>query len=1681
MLGTELGLKTAIHEFTHPALVALKKVNPEMFGRMMELAPQLPGFQELKASEEYGHLAENEIEMEAWCRLMEGWGSEKFRSQVPAKIYEEVNELVKRFAAQFGENVLGIRNFTPAMMAGWTINDYLDAVGGEMMSGRKFGADAALTAADAAKGFLASVEGGGELDRLDVIGAPPVKVKPVKPVKLGGAKDACEVLKKIVGTKDVRQELRYVHVEAGTMVATSRRSLLAAPAPKGLKDGDYLNGVPENGVAFPDWRAVFPDTKNFQRMVVANGGTELGAINFADQLGVKGKLYAKGGHGVSVEIGGQRYSARYLKDMLEAMYKLGAEKVELYTEKEIGKFVRPMVLKAKSERGELIGALMPIRNGNEHDTRIDLKASQPRFAIGGLTSGNEWVSRNAEERLAQGWTFNPKGLTKEELRALAAVVPERHHTSMQSGSRAERNDTILEAMYPPNYADTYWPQFVKQFGGNKEALARIRKALYLIYGGDTNNKARWLKLDAPQFENIPKMDKAAADKRNAEFYKQEQEVYKARQARNKELGYPAYKDDPEWQRLDAEYNRIRQERLSPSAEQTARFNAMAEQRAARAATQDERFEQYRAERIAQGEAELARVAKEYGVEYKTEDGQIRFSMATRVYNPDARVKIVDGRKEPAFINLTTAELRHYLQDKYQGKEVEITSDNTIVLFTGEGLKSALKKRDTHKRTLHVLDELVRDSHYTRYEPNDGQAKHKSVNGQFVYTTALRLSDGVYGVELKLDLPKSDPDKTYFKGQTVKMKIADAVLSAGPRSVEPLPANTSGASAAETIRLGDIVSTPTSISYSGAKSQAESFKFSRPITPAEDTAYMDAVKRGDMETAGRMVREAATREMPNTKVVGDDREPLKVYHATDNDFTVFDKRRLGEFTDKNAVDDAAKQLARLGFWFNEKDLHKQIWAKKAVGAYLNITNPYDTSLDELWRELREQKAESFVSDLKAWGYDGIVLDDSEFGGKSFVAFEPNQIKFADPVTYDDAGNVISLSQRFNDRNADLRFARAGEGERKSRFVAGKVRVITPPEGMGEQEPGILAASVELANRETPPAMAARRARKLSLSMSELEWLRKKLTGDLGDQVVGKKSSARAKGLALNADVFGLVDRTDMEQLKRELKAAGYFRNEEAAFCQAASKEGVRAERERSEAALADRLNALAESRVKGEAAGGQAAARGIFADMLGKVITHLPLDGMPVNLKSLRSLGDALKAATKDQAFKLEAMGAMPERASALEPEPTDSEICARMVATYLISPESMEHAAPKWFGAIEDVLLRNDKLRGAMEELLAGAEEGRGAGAIALEKIRREQRGEVERIQRELFAEINEPIQRPGVMKQLQEKVLVAFHDKMAPVILRVDDRAKLYLKAAKEALKAAKTPAEVRAARDELDRFTQGLLSAKKRLMLARGAWERGAWNDDSRYLYKMLELENDATERWGLDDGEISNFMFLERTVELGGRAVSHGLTVRDAQRELDRLKAETPEKYARLDEYAQKFHAIVEQEVIDNPAMRRMFGDQFMDFLKTQTHYVTMRRTLNAEQLEWYRERLKEAGVQATDDIYDKLERWTNRRGGQGADGGDFTATLAGSMSAKAEVRGATMEKHLRAFRSVRKNDYVLAMKDLLVENGVEGVKVLPRGALFLDANGGGTIGHLGGDGFGSFGPVVGFRKAVAWGRR
>lgn len=218
-----------------------------------------------------------------------------------------------------------------------------------------------------------------------------------------------------------------------------------------------------------------------------------------------------------------------------------------------------------------------------------------------------------------------------------------------------------------------------------------------------------------------------------------------------------------------------------------------------------------------------------------------------------------------------------------------------------------------------------------------------------------------------------------------------------------------------------------------------------ITPEMDATYLDAVERGDMATAQRMVLEAAKLAMPNTKVVDEDGNPKVVYHGTPNNFNAFSKEMFGVSTDRGIWGN--------GFYFSDSEQYAKTYEKrgdkqgKTLSVFLNIKRPLFISLrnggnegamyfhelmekhftDDIYEdvtrtdELMSVAQERLTADIVANGYDGIVVEYTNHIDTEYVAFEPNQIKSADPVTYDDAGNIIPLSERFNPEKEDIRYS------------------------------------------------------------------------------------------------------------------------------------------------------------------------------------------------------------------------------------------------------------------------------------------------------------------------------------------------------------------------------------------------------------------------------------------------------------------------------------------------------------------------------------------------------------------------------------------------------------------------------------------------------------------------------------
>lgn len=213
---------------------------------------------------------------------------------------------------------------------------------------------------------------------------------------------------------------------------------------------------------------------------------------------------------------------------------------------------------------------------------------------------------------------------------------------------------------------------------------------------------------------------------------------------------------------------------------------------------------------------------------------------------------------------------------------------------------------------------------------------------------------------------------------------------------------------------------------------ESVEAKKAVGTAEESGNAKFSMRVDSE--GRELSEAQQEFFKDSKVRDEEGRLMLVYHATDNDFTVFDREKLGMVTDSNADDVSFAATAHIGFWFNGDNIQKKTAQDKALSGYLKIENPYyvdsiralseqtadiyGENYDELQErfESRDYKAarelgERFADWLKQEGYDGVIVEDEEFGGTSYMVLDSNQFK--------------NRTNQTPTENPDIRYSMRGE--------------------------------------------------------------------------------------------------------------------------------------------------------------------------------------------------------------------------------------------------------------------------------------------------------------------------------------------------------------------------------------------------------------------------------------------------------------------------------------------------------------------------------------------------------------------------------------------------------------------------------------------------------------------------------
>lgn len=748
---------------------------------------------------------------------------------------------------------------------------------------------------------------------------------------------------------------------------------------------------------------------------------------------------------------------------------------------------------------------------------------------------------------------------------------------------------------------------------------------------------------------------------------------------------------------------------------------------------------------------------------------------------------------------------------------------------------------------------------------------------------------------------------------------------------------------------------------------------------------------------------------DSNVVDANGEPLVVYRRDNDAFTVFDHAK----TQQND----AGWLGKGFYFYGDKGEAERAtgYGKKLRSFYLKAENPYYMTPEEYNRlvEADDPKVSAeFTQRLKDEGYDSVYWNGDM--RQEWMVLDSNQIKSAT----DNIGT-------FDPGNNDIRFSRAPEAE----YV--KLTRVADDAGAGERTPGAMAASAEL-SRTKPTPITTKGTRYVALPVSEMAALARYLKighAQLLRQDMPGGVSLKHKKLWIAADVLGTVDKTDMAAEKEILKRHGFFQQEDPGWLATHSPTEARRERFRSEDALAAKLEALADRRIAGKEPGGFAAGRKVFADQLAKVVMSMP-HGQPGVLGAMQTVGGALEKRVRGDEAEADAfIGWMkgettPSARSAQERK-------AEMFAAFLMMPQEMQARAPRWYDAMRSTIAGDAKLADAFRKMTARSMSEQAHAHLEAE-ISRTIDEQYELNVKKLRAEAEEPIKAGGAGDVAKEKIILAADDRMGAAIVRVDARTRLYEQAQKAAMAAAQTPEEKARIKQATDVFMGKIAQAKNQVELSRTAWERGRNNADMRYLYRMVDLINEATVRDGLRLNDLSLYLDQKRVIETRGLSGSRGQSARQAQLVLDAMKARLGTDFAKIEAFARKFHAIHEQELLDNPLLEKVLGKGTAEYWRSQASYVTTKRTFSPEKLaeiEAARRTLAASGAAGGDTVIGQMFNYCGRP--------KATSKLKGSFADKQEVMSATFEKVAEVQKFLRRSDYVISLRDMLQLANVEGV--------------------------------------------
>ncbi len=497
--------------------------------------------------------------------------------------------------------------------------------------------------------------------------------------------------------------------------------------------------------------------------------------------------------------------------------------------------------------------------------------------------------------------------------------------------------------------------------------------------------------------------------------------------------------------------------------------------------------------------------------------QIEITVDTDTLNHSEEISSLDNLEKK--IKSQAEKIIYPLAEKLGITTKELTHDNIDVEFIfskTNGLKESLSKQlryggnytDFAKALVNlekILDNAVLiEVHGDKYKGTS----RENENLEAVYVLLGAFKDESHIIPVQMEIKKSSDVGGRLYMTVALTKIEADVLGSTPENIQ-----TRSLISASTYSLSDIVQkiNPKDahfLKYIPDKMLSTEQIQAKKVALAEDAEkikkyrwekidkdYLKAIKKGDTETAQKMVDEVArkngyTRRMfhetdaknihifdtslgthgatdsetpygiftkSSAKNIGLGSRQMALYVKADNTLYVEDradvKNKIPEmipyFDEISRIDKEYEALAEetedaefdaLMEWMNENpDVDMDVVYPNSYiinnqpadidsQEYLDAFNEHHRIMEE-WKSEYDGtavKCKKFLTSyLRSNGYDSMYfkIDGGSRGRQtdSLILLDSNQVKSADAVTYDDNGNVIPLSKRFNTEKKDIRYS------------------------------------------------------------------------------------------------------------------------------------------------------------------------------------------------------------------------------------------------------------------------------------------------------------------------------------------------------------------------------------------------------------------------------------------------------------------------------------------------------------------------------------------------------------------------------------------------------------------------------------------------------------------------------------